>query len=284
MRPIVGALLGALWLAAGGPALELPVASAGAAPAETGGAAGAADPASLPPEAAGHLEAGDVAFRAFDSVTAAAEYRKAAELAPESYEALAKATLATRDAGEHFKVEGNKDQAERYFEQARALAQEMLRRYPDRGESHYFAASTAGQLALFRGARAKVRLSREIAREAKAAIVLDPADGRPHAVLGVYYREVANANAFTKMLAKTLLGGLPDGTNEDAERELLRAVELNPSDVHATYELAETYRVMKRPEREQEYLKKVVELPATAQRDPRLKAKAAERLAALGAR
>jgi hypothetical protein len=231
-------------------------------------------------EAVGHLLAGDAAFRAFDSPKAAAEYEKARELAPDDYRALAMATLATRDAGEEFKVQGKKD-AERYFERALALAQEMLRRYPDRAEAHYYVASTSGQLALYRGGREKVRLSREVEQHAKAAIALDPNDARPHGTLGVYYREVANASPFLKLIARNLLGGLPNGTNEDAERELRRAIELDAGDVWATYELARTYEVMDKRDLETEALKKVVALPARFQRDARLKRQATERLAAL---
>jgi tetratricopeptide (TPR) repeat protein len=231
-------------------------------------------------DAAAHLAAGDAAFRAFDSAKAAAEYEKAHELAPDDYRALAMATLATRDAGEEFKVQGKKE-AERYFERALALAQEMLRRYPDRAEAHYYVASTSGQLALYRGAREKVRLSREVEQYAKSAIALDPNDARPHGTLGVYYREVANASPFLKVIARNLLGGLPNGTNEDAERELRRALELDAGDVWATYELARTYEVMDKRDLEAEALKKVVALPARFQRDARLKRQAAERLAAL---
>ncbi len=230
-----------------------------------------------------HIEAGDVAMRGFDPAKAAAEYEQALHLSPDSYEALVKATHALRDAGEALKIQGSKE-AEGYFERANARAKALLQRYPDRAEAHYYVASTSGQLALFRGAREKVRLSREIEKEAKAAIALDPADGRPHAVLGVYYREVANANGFTKMLARTLLGGLPDGTNEDAVRELTKAVELNPNDLYATFELARTYQILEEPEEEKAALRTVLALPERNQRDPRLKEQAAERLRALGQR
>lgn len=235
-----------------------------------------------PPEAAEHLARGDDAMRAFDSARAAEAYEKAAELAPESYEALRGAALALRDAGEELKVTGDKG-AEALFERASARAKALLARFPGKAEAHYLVASTSGQLALYRGAREKVRLSREIERQAKAAIALDPTDGRPHAVLGVYYREVANANAFTKMLAKTLLGGLPDGTNEDAVRELSKAIQLDPQDVYATYELARTYEIMKKKDEEAAALRQVLDLPARFQRDARLKTRAQARLAALGA-
>lgn len=247
------------------------------------GAAAGATAAEPSPEVAALLAAGDAAMQALDTAKAAEAYEKAADLAPERYDAAARATLALRDAGDELKARGDKA-AEGYFERASARAKDLLARFPDRAEAHYLAASTSGQLALYRGAREKVRLSREIEREAKAAIALDPSDGRPHAVLGVYYREVANANGFTKMLAKTLLGGLPDGTNEDSVRELRRAVEIDPKDLYATFELARTYRVMKKADEEKAALHAVLELPVRFQRDPRLKTQAEARLAAIEAR
>ncbi|HEX7125933.1 MAG TPA: hypothetical protein VF406_09155 [Thermodesulfobacteriota bacterium] len=250
-----------------------------ARPAESGAPA----PADGSPDVAALLEAGDAAMRRFDPVAAAASYEQAAELAPESYDAVSKAAFALRDAGDALKARGD-EAAEGYFERASARAKALLAHFPDRAEAHYLVASTSGQLALYRGAREKVRLSREIEKEAKAAIALDPTDGRPHAVLGIYYREVANANPFTKMLARTLLGGLPDGTNEDALRELGKAVELDPNDLFATYELARTYRIMDRRDEERAALEKVLALPVATERDARLRRQAEARLAELGAR
>jgi tetratricopeptide (TPR) repeat protein len=229
------------------------------------------------------LASGDAAMRGLDPAAAAVPYEQAALLAPDSYEAVSKAAFALRDAGEALKAKGDKA-AEGYFERASTRAKALLARFPDRAEAHYLVASTSGQLALYRGAREKVRLSREIEKEAKAAVALDPADARPHAVLGVYYREVANANGFTKLLARTLLGGLPDGTNEDAVRELTKATQLDPNDLYAAYELARTYRIMDRRDEERAALEKVLALPVTAERDPRLKKQAEDRIAELGTR
>lgn len=246
-------------------------------------ASGAPSAAAGDPDVAALLEAGDAAVRRLDPVAAAAAYERAAELAPDDYDAVSKAAFALRDAGEALAARGD-EAAEDYFARASARAKALLARFPDRAEAHYLVASTSGQLALYRGPREKVRLAREIEREAKAAIALDPTDGRPHAVLGVYYREVANANALTRMLARTLLGGLPEGTNEDALRELRRAVELDPNDLFATYELARTYRIMDRRDEERAVLEKVLALPVATERDARLRRQAEARLAELGAR
>jgi tetratricopeptide (TPR) repeat protein len=228
------------------------------------------------------IEKGDEYVRAFENVKAVAEYEQAHRLAPESYEALVKLSRACRDAGEQLKAQGSKD-AERYFEQGVRYAEALKQSFPDRAEPYYYAATNYGHLALYRGGKAKVRLSREIEKNAKKAIEVDPAFVPPYVTLGVFYREVANANAFMKAIAKTILGGLPDGTNEDSERMLRKAIELAPADVYAHFELASTYEKMKRKDRAVEELKKVLDLPATAHRDARLKAEARKKLDALEA-
>ena len=69
-------------------------------------------------------------------------------------------------------------------------------------------------------------------------------------MLGIYYREVANLNWFLKNFAKAFFGGLPDGSNEDSEEALLKAIELVPTDIITYYELARTYEKMKKKDKE----------------------------------
>ncbi len=234
-------------------------------------------------DARAFIEKGDEYARAFEHVNAVAEYEQAHRLAPESYEVLVKLSRACRDAGQQVKVKGSGD-AEGYFERGARYAEVLKGRYPDRAEPYYYAATNYGHLALYRGGKEKVRLSRDIEKNARKAIELDPAFAPPYVTLGVYYREVANANAFMKAIAKTLLGGLPEGTNEDSVRMLKKATELAPTDVNAHFELAETYAKMEQSGRAAEELGKVLELPGTGHRDAWLKAEARKKLEALGGR
>lgn len=237
----------------------------------------------LAQDASVFVERGDAYARRFENAKAVAEYEQAHQAAPDRYEPLAKLALACRDAGEQLRAEGSKE-ADPYFERGARYAEALKQRFPDRAEPYYYAATNYGHLAKSRGARERVRLSREIEKNAKKAIELDPAFAPPYLTLGVYYREVAAASGLEKAIAKVLLGGLPDGTNEDSERMLLKAIELAPADVYAHFELAGTYEKMKRTDRAVEELKTVLELPAATHRDARLKGEAQKRLEALAGR
>ncbi len=65
---------------------------------------------------------------------------------------------------------------------------------------------------------------------------------------------------------------------EDSEKMMLKALELQPEIVIATFHLSLTYREMGKEEKEIEMLKKVLELPNLNFRDTFAKRKAKERL------
>ena len=219
---------------------------------------------------------GDKYYQKFDNKKALVEYQKAYDAASESYEALMKVTRAYNDVGEDL----DSDESEAYFKKAVEYAELLQKKFPDSAEAYFYLAATYGNLALFKGGKEKVRLSRNVEKNAQKSIELDSEFAHPYVVLGIYYREVANLNWFLKTFAKTIFGGLPDGTNEDSEKMLLKAIELNPS-IYAHYELAKTYEVMGKVDKSVEHLKKVVELPIVDHQDLMKRADAEKKLSKL---
>ena len=219
---------------------------------------------------------GDEYYQQFDNLKALAEYQKAYDAAPERYEALMKLARAYNDVGEDL----DSDKSEAYFKEAVEYAELLQKKFPDSATAYSHLAVTYGNLALFKGGKDKVRLSRDVEKNAKKSIELEKEFAIPYVVLGIYYREVANANWLLKIFAKTLFGGLPDGTNEDSEKMLLKAIELEPS-ILTHYELAKTYEVMGKIDKSVEHLKKVVELPIVDHRDQMKKADAEKKLSKL---
>ena len=63
-----------------------------------------------------------------------------------------------------------------------------------------------------------------------------------------------------KKFAKAFLGGLTDGTLEDSEKMLLKALELNPDFIITHYEIAKTYLDLKEPEKADYHFQKVLDL------------------------
>ncbi len=97
-------------------------------------------------------------------------------------------------------------------------------------------------------------------------------------VLGIYYREIANLNRVLKAFAKVFFGGLPGGSNEDAEQSLLKALELKPGYINAHFQLAKTYEKMKDKDKAIAHYETLLELPILDHQDPAIKIKAEKRL------
>ena len=223
------------------------------------------------------LKQGDDHYANFENDKALASYEKAYAINPCSYETLVKVTRAYIDLGEDL---DNKE-SEGLYLQAVDHAELLVKKEPEKAEPYFFAAAAYGKLALFRGGKAKVKLSGFVEKNAKKAIELDPQYEKPVTTLGIFYREVANLNWFLKAFANTFFGGKLKGTNEQAEELLLKAIELNPARIYPRFALAETYKFMRQKDKEIEQLEKVVELPIGDHEDQNKKDQAEKRLAKL---
>ena len=224
------------------------------------------------------LATGDRHRAKFDNLKAFECYEEAHELEPKNVEALLRLTQAYNDVGEDL----DSKESERYFELAVEHAEELRSSAPDRAQTFYLLSISYGNLALFRGGRAKVRLSRTLEADARRAVELDPEYATPYAVLGAYYREVAILPWLLRALAEHVLGGLPSGSLEASERMCFKALECNPASVYAHFQLALTYKAMEREREAVDYFEKVRQLPMTDHRDHWLRQEALGHLEKLG--
>mgnify|MGYP003565239980 CR=1 FL=1 len=220
------------------------------------------------------IEKGDEYYHDFDNSKALAEYEKAYELASEEFEVLMRLTRAYNDAGEDLDSEESKP----YFENAVKYAELLLEKFPENVDTYYYLSVSYGNLALFKGGKTKVKLSRKVKQNAEKAIELDPQRAEPYVVLGIYYREIANLNRFLKAFAKIFFGGLPKATNEDSEKSLLKAIELKPTYINAHFQLGRTYEKMKEKDKAIANYEKILELPQADHQDNAIKTKAEKRL------
>lgn len=201
---------------------------------------------------------GDSFYADFDNARALQLYQQAYRQCPESFEAITKTGQLLNDRG----LELTGDSAVYYYSRALELSETMIAKYPDSAQSYFFRSYSAGNLARASSGRKKVRMSRVVVENAEKSISLDSNYSRPYVVLGGYYREVATASSFLKFLARILFGSVPDGTLEDSERVLLQALEIDPENIYAHFELGKTYMQMDRPDRARIHLERVLELPA----------------------
>lgn len=225
-----------------------------------------------------YIQKGDEYYNRFDNLRALEEYKRAYEVAPDSFDVLMRLTRAYNDVGEDIKGiklrpddELRSGEVEEYFNKAAEYSKLLYQKFPDRAESYFYLAASYGHLALFRGGKEKVRLARDVEENSQKAIGLDQQFIPAYIVLGVYYREVANLNWAQKAFAKTLFGGLPNGTDEDSEKTLLRALELNPNIIHTRFELAKTYLAMGKENKATEQFKEILRLPITDHQDKEIK-------------
>ncbi|HLE56085.1 MAG TPA: tetratricopeptide repeat protein [Rhodothermia bacterium] len=142
----------------------------------------------------------------------------------------------------------DRDGAEAHFQRAIDAAERMGELYPDSASTHFNLAGAYGNLALVKGAKAKVRLGRDVERYAQRALEIDSTHSDALTVLGVFYREVAILSWMERLVARTLFGGIPSGSLETSESYLRRAIEHDPASAWAMYELGQTLIEMDRPE------------------------------------
>lgn len=227
---------------------------------------------------AGDLVAqGDHYYAEFDNAKALECYRKAYAQDAQDAELLAKLTWTCNNVGEDLASKAS----EAYFEQAVQYAEALGKLAPQNARTYFLLAMTKGNLALHRGGRQKVTLSRTLERDARRCVELDPKYSPGYATLGVYYREVAMLNWVLKKVAQELLGGLPDGTLEESEAMFLKAIAADPGNVYAHYQLAVTYEALDLPGKAVQYYRKVLELPIVDHQDPLFRRRSQERIAKL---
>ncbi|MDH5638111.1 MAG: tetratricopeptide repeat protein [Nitrospinota bacterium] len=212
-----------------------------------------------------YIQSGDNLRAKFDNKRALEQYRKALKQNPKSVVAKTRLSQALVDNGEDL----NSDESEKYYTEAMDLAKEVVEANPSLGEGHYQLALATGKLALFRGGKEKVRLSREVEKSGVKALELDPDNSRGRILMGVYYREIANLNWALKMFANTFFGGLPKGTNEEAILELNKALELDPASIRARFELGKTHEVMGNDKEAAKEYTTAINLPPTDHLDAR---------------
>jgi tetratricopeptide (TPR) repeat protein len=226
------------------------------------------------PEAARHVTRGKELHDAFDYAEAAREFEEAHRLAPDGFEALEWLCHVYNDLGHG----ASGSEAEAFYRKAADYAEALRRGHPHRAEGYFWVAAGYGNLALFKGGRDKVRLARDVEENAKKAIALDPDYAPPYVALGIFYREVAELSWVLRAFAKMLYGGLPKGTREDSEEMLRRAVELDPTDVLARYQLGLTLLSRDRDEDAAGEFRAVLALPVAEAEDRKDQADARARL------
>ncbi len=228
-----------------------------------------------------YLKAGDKYYSEFNLEQAIKNYKTAFKLAPENYEVFLNLTRTLNDRGEELVELDKEDESEYYFNEAIKTAKLFIKLYPDSSKSNCYLAVSYGNLARIKGAKEKLELANYVKKYSELAIKKDSTYIVHYLVLGIYYRELANLSWIERLIANTVLGDVPDATNEQSIEVLKKALAINSDVIYTNYLLAKTYHEMDDKQKEIYYYQRVLNLPEVSFRDKYKKQKAKRRLAQL---
>ena len=222
-----------------------------------------------------YMALGDARADKWDHQGAADAYLTVVHYDPNNYEAYWKAGDQYTEIADRLEM---KHQKESYFMQSKILCEKAIKINPEGYEGHFRLAVALGRLALFRGGKEKIKLSKMIKAEADTALMLNPQADLVHHLLGRWHQNIANLKGYEKFFAKVLFGGVPPGSNDEAVAHFKKAIEIDPNHIEHHLELARTYKFMDEKELMREPLEKVLELPVVEEDDPEFKEEAEEML------
>jgi tetratricopeptide (TPR) repeat protein len=224
------------------------------------------------------ISKGDSLYAQSDMQNALNYYVQAYIIDSTDYYLLLKLTRVCNDLGEYYYELHDEESSEKVVFEGVDYAERFYSLYPDSAKVYTYLAWTFGNQALFEGGKEKIKLAHKIKDNAAKAISMDSTDYLPYLILGIYNRQIGALGWFERLFANTFFGDVPEGGFEESEKMMLKALELQPGIVIATFHLSLTYKEMGEEEKEIEMLKKVLELPNLNFRDTFAKRKAKERL------
>ncbi len=215
--------------------------------------------------AADFIRQGDESYAQYNNAQALEAYLKAAQAEPGNYEALWKTARAYYDVADVMKPAGSKaaDEQRSVYGQSMSHARKAIAADPNGTWGHFFLSAAWGRFVLTQGKKEQVNASKQIKAEIDKAIAADPNNDLAYHALGLWNRRMAEIGGAQRFFGGILFGGIPKGSFEEAEKSLLKAIELKPEYTNHHLELGRTYLAMKKPDLAKPELEKVLELPVT---------------------
>lgn len=193
---------------------------------------------------------------------------------PEQVEVLWRLVYTWVDLGQ--KADGTSQRAQ-YYANALDAAEAGLAADSSSARAHLAVAVAEGRAALDAGTRERIERSRAVKRHADRAIALDSTlDGAYH-TRGRWHREVEDIGFFQRAIVKTVYGGLPESSIEQAVQDFQTAIRLHDEVFHRL-ELAKTYLQMDRPDEARRELRTALNMSDSDPFAPRYKEEAQELL------
>jgi tetratricopeptide (TPR) repeat protein len=206
-------------------------------------------------------------------------YQEAYALAPRNDETLLRLVRAQCDLGWlHLHTDTS---SQSYYTSAAASAESLLTLNPASPAAHFWVSLTQGSLIPFGSISEKMSRGKEVRLHAEKAIELDSTFALAYVVLAVFERESSKLSWFERTVARIIFGEDLHGSLTRSEELLEKAVQCDPGNSYAFYEMYFTKMALGEKEEAAASLKKVLALPVRSQREERQHRLAEECLAGL---
>jgi hypothetical protein len=226
------------------------------------------------------VAAGDREVVARRPEAALRQFEAALQAAPSDYGVLWRTSAALIDANE---FNPNAEERKAAFSRAGDLARRAIGVRPDRVEAHFHLARAIGREALSVGARERTKYALAVRDAALGTLAIDSLHAGALHIMGRWNAEVMRLNGFTRMIAKTFMGGKVFGEASwgEAVRLLERANALEPKRTVHLLALGEVYRDHDEPDKARDALQAAIDAPLRDANDEAYKREAARALKAL---
>ncbi|MEO7085188.1 MAG: hypothetical protein ABI442_07175 [Gemmatimonadaceae bacterium] len=166
------------------------------------------------------------------------------------------------------------------FKRAEQYARRAVAANPNDAEGHFELARSIGKNALTMGTRDKIKFAEEVREQALEALKLNPKHAGALHVMGEWNAEVMRLNGFSRLFAKTFLGGqvFDEASWDNAQRYLEDAVANDPNHITHHLDLGAVYSDRGLTVKAIEQYKWIANAPATDFNDSHYKELAAQRL------
>lgn len=224
---------------------------------------------SLQAQTSSQLAHADSLFNNYEQQEALDAYKQILQDDPENFSALWHSSLLYSRLGNEF---DDDDKKKEYFNKAKEQAQAALDVDPQHTQSNFVMAVAMGRMALIVGAKARVAASRDIKEYAERALKADSSNAGAWHVLGRWNYEISDLNFAERLAANVLFGGIPEGaSNENAVKDIKKAIKLNPDMVLYYYDLAKAYEALDQEDEAIATCREALQKPSHAPDDDKVK-------------
>ena len=226
------------------------------------------------------VSAGDREYAARRAEAALVHYEAALDAAPGDYGVLWRTSRTLIDLAE---FDENAQRRKSAFTRAGELARQAIAVNPTDAEAHFHLARALGREALSVPARDRTRYALDVRTTALKVLEIEPTHAGAMHVLGRWHAEVMRLNGFTRMIAKTFMGGKVFGEASwgEAIRLLQGANAEEPNRTVHQLALAQIYRDAGEGAKARSMFEAAIAAPLWDVNDEKYKAEARRELRAL---